>query len=170
MKRFLLPFFIFLLFIAESIYADLVHLPFLSDQLIFVPRFSFLAILFICAFFNRNTAILYGAIFGLLYDIVYTEVLGIYLFSFPLLVYLMSKGLKALHNNVLVVIFLSLVAVTLLEFFVYGIQELIQALPMTLNDFVTLRLIPTLALNLAAGLVLVYPIKSFLAGLRRDLD
>ncbi|MFY4774725.1 rod shape-determining protein MreD [Metabacillus sp. RGM 3146] len=170
MRRLLLPFLVLVIFISESIFADLVHFPFLSGQLIFVPRFTFLTVLFMCAYFNRNTAILYGAIFGLLFDIVYTEVLGIYLFAFPLLVYLTSKALKILYNNVLIVIFMSLISITLLEFFVFGIQVLIQAVPINLHDFVNLRLIPTLALNLVAGLVLVYPIKIFLAGLSREID
>ncbi|MDQ7863256.1 rod shape-determining protein MreD [Peribacillus frigoritolerans] len=45
---------------------------------------------------------LYGAILGLTYDVVYTEILGIYMFLLPFLAYLISKSMKILQNNILI--------------------------------------------------------------------
>lgn len=55
MKRFLLPFVMMLVFSAESIFTDLVHFPFVTDDQVLAPRFLMLVLIFMSAFINQNT-------------------------------------------------------------------------------------------------------------------
>ncbi|MRX71423.1 rod shape-determining protein MreD [Bacillus lacus] len=162
MNKYLLPLFMLILFIAESVFTDLIAVPFSSDNHIFVPRFVLLALTFITAFVNRRYGILYGFAFGLLHDIVYTEVIGIYLFAYPLFAYLLAKVFKILHNNVLVVLFMGLLAISVLEFYVYGIHTLIRPTPYPFQEFTTQSLLPSLGVNLFAAILLILPARLFL--------
>ncbi|MFC0270158.1 rod shape-determining protein MreD [Metabacillus herbersteinensis] len=166
MRRLFLPLIMLVIFISESIFVDLVHVPFSNNDQLFIPHFLMLAITFVTAYVNQSYGMIYGIVFGLLFDIIYTEVIGVYLFSFGLFAYLMSKALKILHGNVLIVLFLGLLSISVLEFYVYGIHLLIGTTTMSLYNFTTLRLLPTLALNLSAGILLIYPLKGFLTKLK----
>jgi rod shape-determining protein MreD len=168
MNRILLPLFILFVFISESTFTDLIELPFTSEDQVIIPRFVMLSIVFITAYYSQKMGIIYGLVFGLLHDIVYTEILGIYLFAYPLFAYLISKALKALQGNMLVVLFLSLLAVTLLEFYSYGIQMLIGYSNLPFYDFTNLRLLPTILANSVGAIVLVYPMSRFISKVKRD--
>lgn len=168
MNRILLPLFILFVFISESTFTDLIELPFTSEDQVIIPRFVMLSIVFITAYYSQKMGIIYGLVFGLLHDIVYTEILGIYLFAYPLFAYLISKALKALQGNMLVVLFLSLLAVTLLEFYSYGIQMLIGYSNLPFYDFTNLRLLPTILANSVGAIVLIYPMSRFISKVKRD--
>lgn len=166
MRRFILPFLVFFSFISESIFAHLVSLSFISEDYIFVPRFILIFVIFITVYLNRTQGMLFGFIFGLLHDIIYIEVMGIYLFAYGFLAYLISKAMKVLHGHVLIVLFLTLLAISVIEYYVYGINYLIGATKMSLYDFTTLRLLPTLAMNLVVAGLCIYPLKTFLTKLK----
>jgi rod shape-determining protein MreD len=111
---------------------------------------------------------LFGIVFGLLHDIVYIEVIGIYLFSYGILAYLINKAMKVLHGNALIVLFLTILSIAVLEFYVYGMNYLIGTTKMSLYHFTTLRLLPTLALNSVVAILLIYPMKKFLTKIKID--
>lgn len=101
----------------------------------------------------------YGVIFGLLYDVVYTEILGVYMFAFPLIAYIAAKVMKWFHTHLVVACFLSMVFISVLEFYVYGIQLLIGKTTMSFEQFYADRLLPTLLVNALFLLVFSYPLK-----------
>lgn len=169
MKRFLLPFVMMLVFSAESIFTDLVHFPFVTDDQVLVPRFLMLVLIFMSAFINQKHVVIYGFIFGFLYDMNYTSLLGVYMFGFAGLSYLASKAFKVLHTNAFVVILIAVLAVCLLEFYVFGIQSLIHKDIMTFNGFVLDRFIPTVLLNMISALILVLPFRLFFMSLKKEL-
>lgn len=166
MRRFILPFLIFFIFISESIFAHLVHVPFALEDQLYIPRFLLIAVVFVTVYLTRTQGILFGIVFGLLHDIVYIEVIGIYLITYGILAYLISKALKVLHRNALIVLFLTILSIAVLEFYVYGINYLIGTTKMSLYNFTTLRLLPTLALNSIVAILLIYPMKKFLTKIK----
>lgn len=169
MKRFLLPVVMMFVLVSDSVYADFVNLPFVTEEQQLIPRFLLLVLVFMTAYVNQPFAITYEFIFGLLYDINYTDLLGVYMFGFAGICYLSSKAFKVLQTNALVVIFISLLAVCVLEFYQYGVQMLIRPEIMPFHQFVLGRLLPTLALNAVGGLLLIYPFKWFFTSLKKEL-
>ncbi|MEH7100333.1 rod shape-determining protein MreD [Bacillus velezensis] len=169
MKRFLLPLIMILVFCAESIYTDLVRFPFVSVEQQVVPHFLLLALIFMSAYINQKHAVIYGLIFGFLYDINYTGVLGVYMFGFAGLCYLAAKAFKVLQTNALMVILVAVLSVCVLEFYVYGIQTLVRSGTMTFNDFVIQRFLPTALLNIAGAVILVLPFRLFYISLKKEL-
>jgi rod shape-determining protein MreD len=167
-RRFILPFLVFFTFISESIFAHLIHIPFATEEQFYIPRFTLIVVIFVTVYLNRTQGMLFGIVFGLLHDVVYIEVIGIYLFAYGFLAYLISKALIVLHRNALIVIFLTILSIALLEFYVYGMNYLIGTTKMSLYHFTTLRLLPTLALNAVVAILIIYPFKKFLSKIKRE--
>ncbi|WP_226667207.1 rod shape-determining protein MreD [Metabacillus litoralis] len=169
MKRFFLPFLVLFAFICESSFAHLVHFSFVSEDYVFVPRFVLLFVIFITVYLNRTQGMVLGFFFGLLHDIVFIEVIGIYLFAYGILAYLIYKAMKVLHGHILIVLLLIVLSVAVLEFYVYGVNYVIGATNISLYQFTTLRLLPTLSLNLVVAILVSFPIKSYLTKLRFEM-
>ncbi|MDQ0232829.1 rod shape-determining protein MreD [Metabacillus malikii] len=168
MRRFFLPFLVFFAFISEGIFAHLVHFSFAQQDQLFVPRFLLIVVIFITVYLTRAQGMLFGLIFGLLHDIVYIEVMGIYLIVYALFAYLISKAMRVLHNNIFIVLLLTVLSIAILEFYVFGVNYLIGTTNMSMYDFTTLRLLPTLGLNAAVALLVIYPFKRYLTKIKID--
>jgi rod shape-determining protein MreD len=155
-----LPFaLLFLLFILESLFVELFRVNLFNDDWILVPHFLLAGILLLTIYGNRKLGIWYGLLFGLLFDIVYTEIIGIYLFMIPITVYLVSKLMKILQSNIIIASFAVLLGITILELVVYEMNFLIHVTAMPFPQFINLRLFPTLMLNLVFLIIVVYPLK-----------
>ena len=72
---------LFLLVIEGTIVPNAVA-NFLQIDAIMVPRFLVVVIVFIGIYIGRSQSLIHGLIFGFVYDVVYTEFLGIYMFGF----------------------------------------------------------------------------------------
>lgn len=168
MKRFFLLFILIIGFVSESIFVDLIPLSFLSDEKRVVPHFMVVMIIAVSAYTTQSFGIICGLLFGFLYDVFYTEVVGIYTFSFPILAYITRIVLKAFHNNAFVLFLLSLISISLLEFYTYGLYLLIGTTRMELNEFLNNRLLPTIVVNAAIALLLIYPLKKLILSLQID--
>ena len=161
MRKFLIGCLISFMFILESVFLELLPANIYDHNWIIVPYFLFITILFFSIYGNRKIAIIYGFVFGLLFDIVYTEILGIYFFAFPFILYVCNKIMKAFHNNIFVVSIVSLLGISALEFIVYEIITVINLTTMDISSFLYLRLIPSLVLNLIFTVIVAYPYKRF---------
>ncbi|MBD8069351.1 rod shape-determining protein MreD [Bacillus sp. PS06] len=158
MRRLILPSILLFLFILESIFVDVLPASFIMNNYLLVPHFLFVTIVFVAMIGNRNEVMLQGAIFGLLFDIVYTGILGIYLFSFPLIAYIISKLAGILQNHIVIVSLLSIISVVLLELFTYGVNLLIGITTMSMDIFIEQRLISTTILNGLFIVIMAYPL------------
>lgn len=159
MKKLYIPICLALLFVFESLFSNLFSEGFFNSDYLFVPRFLIIFFVFFVVYGNRRSVIVYGAIVGLIFDITYTEILGIYLFVFPVIIYLVSKAMKVLQNNIFMVSLISLVTVVLLEFIMYGVNYILGFANETLQEFMMIRLLPTLLLNLVFIIIFAYPFK-----------
>lgn len=159
MRKLFLPFLAVVFFVSESLFIELWPKHIWYEQYVFVPRFLLIFVLFVTIYATRTYGMAYGVIFGGLYDIVYTEMLGVYMFAFPLIAYIAAKAMKWVHNYLLVACFLSIGFITVLELYVYGIQLLTGKTAMPFEQFYSYRLLPTLLVNALFLLLFSYPLK-----------
>ncbi|HEY4550096.1 MAG TPA: rod shape-determining protein MreD, partial [Bacillus sp. (in: firmicutes)] len=129
---------------------------------IFVPHFLMVAIIFVTVYISQKHGIMYGFIFGILFDIVYTEIIGIYLFMFPLVAYITSWIMRILQTNIILVSFVAILGVGFLELGVYEMNFLIGRTDMIFASFMDIRLVPTLILNLIFIILVSYPLRKYL--------
>lgn len=159
MRKFLLPLLFIFIFILESIFVQSLPAEIFNSDRILVPRFLIIVIMFMTLYGDRNQGLIYGFSFGLLFDVVYTEIIGVYLFLFPLIAYLSSKIMRILQTNIVVVSLISILGVVLLELGVYELNFLVNKTEMEFSLFTELRLFPTVILNLAFIIIFAYPLK-----------
>lgn len=159
MKKFLLPLLFLFLFILESLFVQYVPADMLGHNRILAPHFLFAALLLLTIYVSRKQGIIYAAIFGLLFDIVYIEIIGIYFFLFPFVAYLAAKLMNIIQLNIIVAFLVSLLGVALLEVGAYEMDHLIHITSLDFKSFLDLRFYPTLIINAIFILITVYPLK-----------
>ncbi|RFU65871.1 rod shape-determining protein MreD [Peribacillus glennii] len=170
MSRFILPAAALLFFIFESIFANLFSGGLFGSDRIYVPRFIMVFIAFLTIYGTKRTGVLYALVLGICYDVVYTEILGIYTFLLPALAYLLSKTMKVLQSNLLVAIFVTAFFVGLLEVADYQMNVLIHFADMGYQKFAEIRLLPTLLLNLAFIILFAFPLRQLVEKYETKLD
>ncbi|MGE6259566.1 rod shape-determining protein MreD [Heyndrickxia sporothermodurans] len=169
MKRIVLPLILSVCFIAESIFVQYFPHNAFDGKYIIVPHFLLVVLQLMGIYYIRNRTLLYAFIFGLLFDISYTGILGVYLFLFPLTIYITSKLMKFLQSNIFIAVIVTLFNVALVEFLVYELNILIHQVTMTTMDFLNIRLVPTLILNLIFFVIFSYPIKKWLEHRKKEV-
>jgi rod shape-determining protein MreD len=171
-KKFLLPLLFLFLFLLESIFVQYIPQEVFGRNFILAPHFLFAGILFLAIYAGRKYGIIYAAIFGLLFDIVWIEIIGIYFFLFPLVTYLISKIMHVLQTNIIVAFIVSLVGIALLELGVYEMDFLIHITTLEFMSYMEMRFYPSLILNAIFLLIAAYPLKrhfeSFAESLRDE--
>ncbi|MCY8233646.1 rod shape-determining protein MreD [Priestia endophytica] len=159
MIRYFLPIVVSVVFIADSLFVNFFANQSWFHQWILSPKLTLIVLLLATIYINPKKGIQYAFFFGLLYDIVYTDLLGVYMFGMPAICYIVSKLLKVFQTNVVIITILTIVGITLLEFYVYEINSMIGLTHMSMDRFLTYRLYPTLILNLVFVVLLAYPLK-----------
>ncbi|KOO46970.1 rod shape-determining protein MreD [Priestia koreensis] len=159
LTRLFLPILVSVVFILESLFTNFIAvLPSLQEWIL-SPRFLLIILVFMVSYINLKQGMIYGIIFGMLYDIAFTDVLGVYMFGFPVICFIMTKFLKILQNNIIVVSFISLLAVALLEFYVYSINLTVHLTHMGMTDFLHIRFYPTMILNAIFIIIFAFPMQ-----------
>ncbi|MDQ0214556.1 rod shape-determining protein MreD [Oikeobacillus pervagus] len=169
MKKILLPLLMAACFFSETVFMEWFPGNSFDGKWIFSPRFFLIALLILTIFFKRSTAMKYGFIFGFLYDLYYTEILGVYMLFFPFLVYITSKLMKMLHNNLWVVALVVLFDLALLEVVIYELNVIVQRTSMSFTHFLSHRLWPTLVLNWLFYILFSFALKWSFEKLRKHL-
>ncbi|WP_017726792.1 rod shape-determining protein MreD [Halalkalibacterium ligniniphilum] len=167
MSRFILPLILFGLLVLEGTLIQLFIPERFQADFIMVPRFIAVMLVFIGIFLGKSSALLYGIGFGLLYDVVYTNILGVYAFGFGLLGYSFALTYKWLQYSNVTQAGLAIFAVALLEYYQYGLFLIIGITEMEGMRFFQERLLPTLALNGAFAILTVYPMRRLLQYVKR---
>ncbi|WP_018660990.1 rod shape-determining protein MreD [Heyndrickxia acidiproducens] len=168
MKRIILPLILSLCYIAESLFVQFISPQSFGANYIMVPHFLLAALILMGMYYRHRSTVIYAFVFGMLFDAFYTGVLGIYLFFFPLAVYLTTRLMKILQSNLLIDTGVALLGIVVVEFLVYGVNALINPRIMGFNEFLNWRLWPTLILNAAFFILAWYPLRNFLMRRMRE--
>lgn len=159
MIRFLIPFIAVVLFLLEPEFALFSPISWGDEIIYLVPRFVILYLIFISIYYSRKRACLYGLLFGLLYDVFYIDIIGLYSFLYPLVCFVAGSSVKFIHQHLSVTTILSLVLVALMEFVLYYFFYFINFTTIPFIDFLSNRLLPTTVANLLFLIMLGWAFK-----------
>lgn len=158
MRQVIIAFVISLLFICEYSVVPIL-LPDGFQQIYNVnPHLTLIAIVMVSLYLGTKVGLIYGLIFGALFDLSSASIIGLYLFSYGLIGNLPGYMLRLLHRNIWLVltsvglasIFLDMVHFGLFRLFAYTSQDwsyvmIHQIIPSSLmNIFLALLLYPIL--------------------------
>lgn len=157
--RFLLPFIAVLLFLLEPELALFSPIEMFDSDIYLVPRFLFMYLLFLAVYYDRKKSIIYGVIFGVLYDVFYIDIIGLYSVLYPLLCLFINWIVKYIQHSLVVVTSLAIVFVGLLEIIIYEFFHFISFTSISFETFFTIRLVPSLVANLLFLILLGWAFK-----------
>ncbi|WP_077621362.1 rod shape-determining protein MreD [Sediminibacillus massiliensis] len=160
MRRFYLPLILLALLIFEGVALDFLPDSLTDGKWMIVPHWVLVYLVLITVFYDMERtyfSVLYALIFGLVIDIAYTSVIGVYMFIYALVVYLVHGLKKLLHTNFFVALLLVVIAVALVDTGLYIIYSFIGMTIFSWSEYLLVRLMPTVLANLLFFLIL-YPI------------
>lgn len=147
MIRSVIPLIAIILFFFEPVFSMFSPLAFGGELYTLVPRFVIVYLIFISIFYSQKYAIVSGIILGLLYDMFYIDIIGLYAFLYPLICFIATKLIRYVNRHVIVVSLLALLLIGLLEIISYGFASLIGLTTIGFVEFMSNRLIPTMIAN-----------------------
>jgi rod shape-determining protein MreD len=133
-----------------------------------IPRFVLVGVVLIGLYNGRRKAVLFGLIFGFMYDIVYTDVLGVYAFTMGLTGYLAGLASRYFHQNWLLVAVTIVLATFFNEWLVYVFYHLFHLANSDLNNLIFREMIPTVIFNAIFALLIFRPMSRLLSGGDRE--
>lgn len=147
MIRFLVIIISVLLFYMEPIFGLFSPIEINGDFYVLVPRFLIMYLIFVSIYYDRKRAMLFGLFFGLLYDVFFIDIIGLYSFIFPLMCLVASLVVKYVHQHLLVATVLTLILVAVVELLLFFFYTFIGIKSMTFVDFYKFNLLPTMIAN-----------------------
>src|SRR5690625_3885627 len=160
MKHIFIPLILFFFLILEGVALEILPVSVLASDLLIVPHWILLFLVLTAIFYERDTtyySIIYALVFGLLIDVVYMLVLGVYMFSYAAVIYLVLGLRKVFHGNIYVSLLLGIISVILADLAIHVIYSAAGIIQMMWNDYAINRLLPTVTLNIVFLLIL-YPL------------
>ncbi|CUS26579.1 Rod shape-determining protein MreD [Paucilactobacillus oligofermentans DSM 15707 = LMG 22743] len=102
----------------------------------------------------------FAVVIGIIFDSYYAGILGLFVFLFPIIIWvtrMLTKNFAANFLNSIMIFFIDIALLELLNYVAYSIVGVISV---SFSDFVLHTLAPTLALNLVYFVILYLPISA----------
>jgi len=144
---------VFLLFILEG---TLLSMP-LGDGSPYVIHLTLIGLMYLGRYGKIEQALGFGLIFGLLFDLVYTDIVGIYLFALSAIPLFSSFVLKYVKENVFTIAVTFTFSALLFELDVYFFTAAVVGVDRTLAELATQIIPGSLIAQLIGVLVLYWP-------------
>jgi len=162
MNRIYLPLVLFLVMVLEGVALELLPATVTDGKLLIISHWVLISLVFSAIFFDdehTSYSVVYAIIFGLLIDIVYIHILGIYMFTYAMTIYIIKKLTRLFHSNLASTLLLGILGIVLADWFIYIIFTMIGYADLSLGNYLLYRLLPTIMANIIF-LIIVYPLLS----------
>ncbi|GGC92888.1 rod shape-determining protein MreD [Thalassobacillus devorans] len=159
-QRFYLPLILLFLLVFQGMAMSLLPGSLAYSDYLITPHWVLVILILITIFFDHDDtyySLLYALTFGILIDMVYTSILGVYMFSYGIVIYLLHGLKKMLHGNFIVAVLLAALGIVLTELMLFTIYSFVQVTDIPWESFLSIRLVPTIIANMIFFL-LVYPL------------
>ena len=135
-----------LLFYIDTIIGLTIPMHFGKIDIIFVPHLTIMYILIMTVYRGFGVAMSLAFFFGIVTDLYFGSIYGLYMFGYIILVVIVDKFLKS-FIEIILYYFYHFIIHNVLEVYVAMIYGVIGFIKFNLIEFVLLRLIPTLIIN-----------------------
>ncbi|AVQ32973.1 rod shape-determining protein MreD [Staphylococcus muscae] len=121
-------------------------------KFILVPHLVFLFLMLMTVYRNTSTALVIGILLGIMQDLYFGQIYGLYLFGYLISILIADKFLKPFYRDHTMVYCMILLGMIFLEIFVVAVYNMLGLISFHLLPFLLLRVAPTVMLN---GLLLI---------------
>ncbi len=154
---------LFLLFLLEGVIIQALTKENYDSNFLIFPRLVLVVIIYLAIYHNKNYVLFFAVIFGLLYDLVFGRVIGVYTISMIGVVYLSIWFVQFFHPSFLIYLIIQTLVITTYEIFIYGVLRMYQLVQVSFVEMSTHILLPTLIFNVTFA-ALFYPLFNKLIG------
>lgn len=165
MKRIVIPIILLIMLATEGVAMELLPASIKFAPIYLTPHWILLFLILVVTFAYPNESflpIVYAAVFGLMTDIVYTGILGVYMFMLAIAIYIGQLLNRLLQTNFLMILITAILCLFVMEIGLFSIYSLLNVVVSPIEDFLTLRLAPTLLANILFIIIIYYPSKKLL--------
>ncbi len=162
MKKYSIVLLLLFIFLLEGTLFRFISPDYYGKTIYFYPRFVLIMIIFISIYRDRHFALYLGMGFGVLYDIVYGDVIGIYMVGMAGVGYF--SGWLTLYFQTTFALYLLNILVNLLmfEMFLYGMLNMFHLVNIAFDWSFFHILIPTVIFNLLFASLIYLPFQFIL--------
>ncbi|WP_394529982.1 rod shape-determining protein MreD, partial [Staphylococcus epidermidis] len=136
-----------LLFYIDTIIGLTIPMHFGKIDIIFVPHLTIMYILIMTVYRGFGVAMSLAFFFGIVTDLYFGSIYGLYMFGYIILVVIVDKFFKIFYRDYSVLFFIILFSTVFLEIYVALIYGVIGFFEFTFLGFVFLKLIPHITFN-----------------------
>ncbi|HLR52840.1 MAG TPA: rod shape-determining protein MreD [Candidatus Avamphibacillus sp.] len=158
MRQVYLSLVIFVILVLEGVALELLPAQTFGDLFI-ISHWVLVCLIYVAIFYDSeetNFSLFYAFFFGLLVDIVYTNILGVYMFTYAITIYIIKKLTRLFQSNLLSTILFGILGITLTDILIYLIFTVIEITELPWQDYIIYRLLPTILANIVF-LTVIYP-------------
>lgn len=162
MKRLLLVPILFVIMATEGVAVELLPSALKFSDFQMIPHWLLLFLLVVTMYLDTEDsflAIIFGVIFGLMTDIIYTGILGIYMFMIPFALYIAKLLFRMLQTNFIMCLLVTAISLVIVEFGIYFIYSFLGIASISPTPFMLERLLPTVLANLVFMMIIFLPVK-----------
>ncbi|GAA0487084.1 rod shape-determining protein MreD [Alkalibacterium sp. s-m-22] len=123
------------------------------------PRLFVLVVIMLAFYLEPRHMIILTVVFGFIYDSYFSGLLGIYIAGLTLIAYFVMQLRKIFDTTYLIILLVSIIMITFLEFFVFGIYTVLDLTTMGVQNFMAGRLSASLLFNTVIAVFLILPLK-----------
>lgn len=160
MRKYIIALICLFLLVMQGMAMSLLPASLVYSELLITPHWVLAFLSIVAIFYDRDGtyySVWYGLIFGLLIDVVYTGVLGVYMGTYAVVLYTIHGINKWLHSNFITTSLLVILSIALTDTSLYVIYSFVQVTIMSWGEYAVSRLLPTLAANMIF-FVVIYPL------------
>ncbi|MEN2765856.1 rod shape-determining protein MreD [Ornithinibacillus xuwenensis] len=160
MRRLFLPLILLLLVVLEGVALDILPSNLIDGDLMITPHWVLMFLVLVAIFYDSEEtyhSILYAMVFGLLIDIAYTGILGVYMFTYGGVIYIIHGLRNMLHSNIYTILLFGIMGVAAADFIINIIFYVIGIMDALWMDYLMYRLIPSILAN-SLFVLLFYPL------------
>lgn len=159
MTRIYIPLILFSFLVLEGVALELLPHSLVNQKLDIVPHWIFMLLVLVAIFYDRehtHISIIYAAVFGLLIDVVYTGILGVYMFTYAGAIFIVKGLSRILQSNLLSIILFSSIGLIIADISIQLIYFVIGLVHIEWKVYFMVRLLPTILANIIF-LIICYP-------------
>ncbi|WP_010099002.1 rod shape-determining protein MreD [Ornithinibacillus scapharcae] len=160
MRHIFLPLILLLLVVMEGVALDILPSGLIDSDLMITPHWVLMFLVLVAIFYDRRNSyhsIIYAMIFGLLIDIAYTGILGVYMFTYGVVIYIIHELRNMLHSNIYSVLLFGIISIIISDLIINLIYYVVGIMDAAWMDYAMYRLLPSILAN-SIFLLILYPL------------
>jgi rod shape-determining protein MreD len=160
MRHIFLPLILLFLVVLEGVALDILPSSLIDGDILITPHWVLMFLVLIAMFYDSNNSyhsIIYAVFTGLLIDIAYTGILGVYMFTYAVVIYIIHELRNLLHSNIYSSLLFGIIGLTIAELIINLIYYVVGIMDSIWIDYLMERLLPSILAN-SIFLLIIYPL------------